>query len=482
MRSLPRVSSTIPNDLRNFLDKVREYITNGDEDRFVTVKELRAGGVIGTTPSGSLVLPTVYSVEDPTVPTGLAASGALDNIIVTWNTPNYNGHAYTEVWAAATNNFSAKALVGMSAGVTFTHAIGSSATRYYWIRFINTENTAGPYNSTVGVVGQTGTDPAYYIEALSDEYGVTGPAPFFQLDNPTVINGVTIPAGTYIKEAWIADATIGNAKIRNLAVDTAKIANLSVTSLKLDDLAVTNAKIGALAVDSAKIAALAVTEAKIGALAVTSAKIGDLAVTTGKINDLAVTTGKITDLAVTTAKIDSLAVTSAKIGDLAVTTAKIDALAVTNAKIGSLAVDAAKIADLAVSEAKIGNLAVTTAKIGDFAVTSATFVNGATVTFTPPASSSVLAICRGFASDTSNVPGPRLGYLRIRKNGVVYDDVQASTAYSYADPNGGWIQIWGDLTVAFQDTGSGSAISYVASNYLESPFTAFQWSVFILKK
>jgi len=75
MRSLPRVSSTIPNDLRNFLDKVREYITNGDEDRFVTVKELRAGGVVGTTPSGSLVLPTVYSVEDPTVPTGLAASG-----------------------------------------------------------------------------------------------------------------------------------------------------------------------------------------------------------------------------------------------------------------------------------------------------------------------------------------------------------------------------------------------------------------------
>jgi len=487
LRSLPRVSSTIPNDLRNFLDKVREYITNGDEDRFVTVKELRAGGVIGTTPSGSLILPTVYSVEDPTVPTGLAATGALDNIIVTWNTPNYNGHAYTEVWAAATNDFSAKALVGMSGGVTFTHAIGSSATRYYWIRFVNTENLAGPYNSTAGVVGQTGTDPEYYINALSNEYGVTGPAPFFQLDSPTVINGVTIPAGTYIKEAWIADATIGNAKIRNLAVDNAKIANLAVNSLKLDDLAVTSAKINSLAVTSAKIAALAVTEAKIDALAVTSAKIGDLAVTTGKITDLAVTTAKIDSLAVTNAKIANLAVTTAKIDALAVTSAQIANLAVTNAKIAALAVDSAKIAALAVEEAKIGNLAVTTAKIGDFAVTAATFVNGATITFTPPANSSVLAVCRGFADsnivNTNN--GNPVAFLRIRRNGTVYDDVQAATALSASQSNGGWDSLWGDLTVAFQDTGAGAQISYVASNFSNdgvTAFTAFQWSVFILKK
>jgi hypothetical protein len=485
MRSLPRIASTIPNDLRNFLDKVREYITNGDENRFVTVKELRAGGVVGTTPSGSLTLPTVYTVDEPGVPTGLAAAGALDNIIVTWNAPNYNGHSYTEVWAAATNDFSAKALVGMSAGVTFTHAIGSSATRYYWIRFVNTENLAGPYNSTVGVMGQTGTDPEYYINVLSDEYGVTGPAPFFHLDSPTVINGVTIPAGTYIKEAWIADATIGNAKIRNLAVDTAKIANLSVTSLKLDDLAVTNAKIAALAVDSAKIAALAVTEAKIADLAVTNAKIANLAVESAKIADLAVTNAKIAALAVDSAKIADLAVTNAKIAALAVDSAKIADLAVTNAKIGALAVDSAKIASLAVTEAKIGNLAVTTAKIGDFAVSAATFVNGATVTFTPPSNSSILAICRGFASETAQDNQSTISYIRIRKNGNVYDDAQAPVCVSYPDPNGGWARVWADMVVAFQDTGTGAQISYNATNFNNQgflPYDAFQWAVFILKK
>ena len=54
MRSLPRIVSSIPNDVRSFLDKVREYITTGDDNRFVTVGELRASGIAGTTPGGSL--------------------------------------------------------------------------------------------------------------------------------------------------------------------------------------------------------------------------------------------------------------------------------------------------------------------------------------------------------------------------------------------------------------------------------------------
>lgn len=273
MRSLPRIVSSIPNDVRSFLDKVREYITTGDDNRFVTVGELRASGIAGTTPGGSLTLPTVYSVQDPPAPTGLSASGALDNIIITWDEPNYAGHAYTEVWADDTDTFEGKILIGMTAGGVFNHAIGAAATKYYWIRFVNTLNTAGPFNATAGTMGQTAADPEYYIGVLSDEYGVAGVAPFFHLDNPTVINGVTIPAGTYIKEAWIADATIGNAKIRNLAVDTAKIADLSVSTIKLDDLAVTAAKIANATITAAKIEDAAITNAKIANATISFAKI-----------------------------------------------------------------------------------------------------------------------------------------------------------------------------------------------------------------
>ena len=238
MRSLPRIVSQIPSDVRNFLDRVREYLSEGGDSRFVTVKELKAGGVIGTTPAGTVTTPTDYTAVDPTIPTGLTTTGALASIIVEWTPANYLGHAYTEIWAAATNDYGAKVLVGTADGSIFSHSIGAGATRYYWIRFVNTAGVAGPFNSTSGTVGVTGQNPDYLIEVLSDAYGVAGPAPFFQLDSPTVINGVTIPAGTYIKQAWIADATISRAKIQDLAVDNAKINDLSAAKITAGTLQV----------------------------------------------------------------------------------------------------------------------------------------------------------------------------------------------------------------------------------------------------
>ncbi len=231
MRSLPRVVSQIPSDLRNFLDRVREYLSEGGENRFVTVRELRAGGIVGTTPSGTITAPTEYTSVDPTIPTGLIASGALASIIIEWDPANYLGHSRTEIWAATTNNFALKELVGTSEGSVFSHSIGAGATWYYWIRFVSINEVAGPYNSTTGTVGVTSQDPDYLIEVLSDAYGVTSDAPFFQVDTPTVINGVTVPAGTYIKQAWIADATISRAKIQDLAVDSAKISDLAANKI-----------------------------------------------------------------------------------------------------------------------------------------------------------------------------------------------------------------------------------------------------------
>ena len=73
--------------------------------------------------------------------------------------------------------------------------------------------------------------------------------PFQVLTSPTTdANGGTIPPGVYIKDAYIKNATITSAKIKNLAVDTAKI----------NDAAITNAKIGELAVDTLNIAGTAV--------------------------------------------------------------------------------------------------------------------------------------------------------------------------------------------------------------------------------
>lgn len=231
MRSLPKVVSAIPNDLRAFVDRVREYLGEGSGDRFVTLNELRKGGIVGTTPGGTIIPPGDFAVQNPGVPTNLVASGAFAIIFLEWDAPNYLGHAYTEVWAADTDDFSAKVLVGTTGANVFGHDIGTGASKYYWIRFVNTLGTVGPFNDTLGTLGATSQDPDYLIDVLSDAYGVTGDAPFFQLDTPTTINGVLIPAGTYIKQAWIADATISRAKIQDLAVDDAKINDLAVNKL-----------------------------------------------------------------------------------------------------------------------------------------------------------------------------------------------------------------------------------------------------------
>lgn len=229
---LPFITSSIPNDLRAFCDRVREALTGTGPDRLVTRRDLIATGVVTAGPAGTL-LPPAPDIEfgTPPAPTGLAASGAIANIILTWDAPNYAGHSHTEIFFADTNTFADRQKLADTPGAVYSHSVGAATTKYYWIRFVNLNGVAGQFNSTTGVAGTTGQDPDYLIDVLSDAFGVTGPAPFFQIDVPTVINGVLIPAGTYIKQAFIADATISRAKIQDLAVDNAKIDSLDATKI-----------------------------------------------------------------------------------------------------------------------------------------------------------------------------------------------------------------------------------------------------------
>lgn len=82
--------------------------------------------------------------------------------------------------------------------------------------------------------------PSSEFAVIADRFSIapvaTNPAaddgaPFFHLTVPTTINGVTVPAGTYMKSAFIHNAAIVGAQIQNAAIDDAKIANLSVAKL-----------------------------------------------------------------------------------------------------------------------------------------------------------------------------------------------------------------------------------------------------------
>tara|TARA_R110002167_G_scaffold251399_1_gene457586 strand:- start:55 stop:702 length:648 start_codon:yes stop_codon:yes gene_type:complete len=148
----------------------------------------------------------------------------------------------------------------------FADAVGSDDSNYYWVRFVNVLSDTGPYNQTAGVAGATAPDLAYVFEQLTEAYGTGSDAPFFQLDSNTTINGVVIPAGTYIKEAKIYNGTITNAKIGALAVDSAKIASAAIVTAKIADAQITTAKIANLAVGAAQIANATITNAKINDL------------------------------------------------------------------------------------------------------------------------------------------------------------------------------------------------------------------------
>ena len=434
MSKLPTITSTIPQDLRYFLDRVRESFNSLSSDRVVTLADLERYRLVDIAGGNVIPVPTENEYPTPPAPINLVATGALGNVILEWDAPVYSGHAWTEIWAApelgggGAPPLADAVMVGMTPGSVFSHTIGEGTSRWYWVRFVNRENELGPYNAVDGVQGTTGQDPAYILSLLSgqitevelfsslgtrinlidgpssltgsvaqrveaeatiradadsaivsdvstlqtavgtnasaiqteattradadsaiasdivtlqattgtntsaiqteattrattdgelqaqytvkvdvngyvsgyglastlvgatptsefivrsDVFAIANPAgpgiapsePFIVRTTPTTINGVSVPTGVYMKDTFIQNGTIANAKIGNLAVDTAKIADLAVTTAKITDANITTAKITDANITTAKIANLAVDSGKIADLSVDRLKI-----------------------------------------------------------------------------------------------------------------------------------------------------------------------------------------------------------------
>ena len=91
-----------------------------------------------------------------------------------------------------------------------------------------------------GLYNASGTPSVFAIRA--DRFYISPPAsgagdatddiiPFTVQATATTINGVAVPAGVYITDAYIKNGTITNAKIGNAQIDDAKVANMSVAKL-----------------------------------------------------------------------------------------------------------------------------------------------------------------------------------------------------------------------------------------------------------
>jgi hypothetical protein len=288
---------------------------------------------------------------------------------------------------------------------------------------ISTANNAVPFADFQVIADR------FAIAPVATDPDAVGGSPFFVITAPRTINGVSVSAGTYIKQAFLYNAVITTAKINDLAVTNAKIANASINTAKIADATITTAKIGDAQITDAKIANATITNAKIATL------------DAGKINTGTLSADRIAAGSITAAKIDSRNLTirdgsnniifsasqnldwnrvanqpanifnsniainangtlsgagggqvslgglgagafatlsqlnssniSTYIASAAIGTALIQNAAITNALIANAAISTAKIADLAVGNAKIANGAISSAKIGDAQITTA---------------------------------------------------------------------------------------------------------------
>lgn len=185
---------TILNTRGNLLPK------SNPDDAWVTRRDLVTGGLAIKTAGGFGFQSAVStSYTDKTVPTpltGLAASGGVMNIILTWDASTDNNYSFTEIWRSGTNDVGTATRIGTTEAALYGDYVGATATYYYWIRAVNTSGMVGPWDSTVGVQGTTNPidygnfassiEPISIVNSLPSPVGYTGPTVVFLTTDDTL--------------------------------------------------------------------------------------------------------------------------------------------------------------------------------------------------------------------------------------------------------------------------------------------------------
>jgi hypothetical protein len=134
------------------------------KDRAVTLRELIDSGlatdlakapynpnIAGATGFGPAT-DEVGDVTVPPAPTSLTATGLFTDALLSWNqstnAPPYGNHGFTEIWRSQSEDLSSAVLVGTTNAFIYTDkGLEYDRTYYYWVRFISTTNTPGPWSN-----------------------------------------------------------------------------------------------------------------------------------------------------------------------------------------------------------------------------------------------------------------------------------------------------------------------------------------------
>jgi hypothetical protein len=170
--SFPSISSKLPPDVQQFLQRVREEFHKGG---VVTEDDLVSAGIASRTPSGGLASGVVdYSI--PPAPTGVTASGTITAIFLQWDNPDdigWTNFSYAEIWRSEENNLGTAALLGTSGFFTYVDSVDPASIFYYWVRFVSRADISGPFHGTVGVMGTTNDSPERILGILDGSITAT---------------------------------------------------------------------------------------------------------------------------------------------------------------------------------------------------------------------------------------------------------------------------------------------------------------------
>ncbi|EGR4069212.1 DUF1983 domain-containing protein [Vibrio cholerae] len=108
-------------------------------------------------------------VEPPHTPNNVEAFGGFSAILVQWDTPRFKGFAYAEVWRAGANDFSQAVLIATTPANVLSDVVNLGSHYFYWVRFVNTNDLAGPYHDVNGVAAETSQDIAGVVDELAEQ-------------------------------------------------------------------------------------------------------------------------------------------------------------------------------------------------------------------------------------------------------------------------------------------------------------------------
>lgn len=88
----------------------------------------------------------------PGAPTGLTATAAIASIRLSWTNPTADDLAYVEIWEHTSDVRASATKIGEASGTGFVRTgLATGATRFYWVRAVDTSGNVGAYNATAGV-------------------------------------------------------------------------------------------------------------------------------------------------------------------------------------------------------------------------------------------------------------------------------------------------------------------------------------------